>query len=314
MFEFSVCLVCSFKKRRLEDTETHIKCNHDATANIKKIALKPRELERKKHPCKHCGEVFSKLNTLNQHKFRVHDISVGHAAGFVCSVCNVQCANKPGLRAHQRTHLEKKFSCSLCRKSFLGLNLLKDHVAKGVCRVENRTCQVCGKVFSDRTRRDIHMKIHTQEKSFKCDLCDKSFTQKRSLKEHSLIHDTERRFQCEICNKKFVQKNHLKYHLTSQHSSSFPEESKHSCELCAKSFPFLHQLKRHQRIHGTTRGSKSCLQCAVCSNWFSSPTILRLHMEHCQAGTEETRSSVDMLVSSVDDERFNDALEITYSQ
>ena len=219
---------------------------HDSNASIKKIALKARE-QIKEYPCDLCDSKFIKPNLLNQHKVQEHNLEV--EGEIMCKICNIKCANKPGLRAHERTHMDKKFSCSVCKKSFLILNLLRDHVEKGICKLENRTCEICEKVFIDRVRKDLHMKIHTNDKSYKCNICGKCFTQKRTLKEHNLTHDTIRHFECNICGKKFVQKNHLKYHISSQHPGSFPELCKHRCDMCSKAFPFSFQLKRHQRSH-----------------------------------------------------------------
>jgi len=301
------CSGCPFKKRKLEEVEQHIKNKHKALAEpastsittttssatpskvttngatVKRIALKPREpTGRLEHRCDVCDKLFAKLSQLNQHRFRVHNIE--YVTEFACKYCGIHCANKPGLRAHERTHLERKFSCNACSKSFLLLSLLREHVERGVCNLENRTCQVCGKLFVDRMRRDIHYKIHRQEKSFRCSVCNKSFIQKRSLKEHSLTHESVRRFECTLCTKKFVQNNHLKYHLSSQHPGEFPSETKHACDLCTKAFPYLYQLKRHQRVHGPgARGgsSGSALQCGVCSNWFSTPALLQGHQKTC---------------------------------
>lgn len=219
---------------------------HDFNASVKKIALKPR-VQSKEYNCDLCNEKFTKTSLLNQHKSREHNL--GLESEITCQYCSIKCANKPGLRAHERTHLDKKFSCSVCKKSFLILNLLRDHVEKGVCKLENRTCEICSKVFIDKTRKDMHMKIHQNDKPFKCKICNKSFIQKRTLKEHSLTHDTVRHYECDVCGKKFVQKNHLKYHMSSQHPGSVPDLCKHRCDTCTKAFPYLHQLKRHQRSH-----------------------------------------------------------------
>jgi len=78
------CSACSFKKRRLEETEDHIKLFHDSSASIKKIALKQKDQSKKQHQCEHCNQVFLKLSVLNQHKFRVHNIALG--SEFTCQI------------------------------------------------------------------------------------------------------------------------------------------------------------------------------------------------------------------------------------
>ena len=143
---------------------------------------------------------------------------------FGCDQCGIKCANLPGLKAHQRGHIEKMFLCGSCNKSFLVLAHLKEHVERGSCLLENRKCKLCHKVYSDRIRLELHMRVHNNLKPFPCTVCEKAFTQKRSLKEHLLTHDTVRHYECRHCEKKFVQKNHLKYHLASQHAETTASE------------------------------------------------------------------------------------------
>lgn len=284
------CTGCKFRKRRLATVELHVQEAHPDTPGllVRKIALKCRQIEEPNFSCKIChGISFKKKTLLNQHNLRVHNLQVD-TAEFVCPQCGIRCANLPGLKAHQRGHLAKRYLCGSCSKSFLGLNQLKDHVDKGACLLENRQCGVCYKVYSDKVRLELHMRTHTNVKPFPCTICEKSFTQKRSLKEHLLTHDTVRHFECTHCLKKFVQKNHLKYHLASQHKDLVGGElgQRHQCLVCSKVFPFPYQLKKHSMIHGPSSitsawGLQSRLQCVQCSGWFSSPTLLQLHVQTC---------------------------------
>jgi uncharacterized Zn-finger protein len=165
--------------------EAHIRENHaDTSASIKRIALKPKEPKFRIHVCETCNDVFKKRALLIQHLWHVHGLE--QASDFVCGQCDIKCASLSGLRAHERAHLEKKFSCGSCNKSFLLLSLLKDHLERKSCAVETRTCHLCNKIFSDRIRKEIHLKTHYKDKAFVCNICGKGFIQKRSLKEHQL--------------------------------------------------------------------------------------------------------------------------------
>lgn len=295
------------KKRREADIIKHINEQHDSKGLVKKIALKPREPGNYEYKCEVCEDTFSKPSLLNKHRFRVHNL--GLSTEYSCIFCSIKCASKPGLRAHERTHMTKQFSCVLCSKSFVHENLLRDHVEKGVCKLQNRTCDVCSKTFCDKVRKDQHMKIHNKVRAFSCQKCGKSFVQKRSLKEHLLTHEKTRRYACKLCEKRFVQPNHLKYHVTSQHPSAFPEFAKHVCNFCSKAFAFLHQLKRHTKIHcvNNTKGSsgESSLQCEICSNWFSTPVLLRNHLEQCFDIDEEVQDEMGLIPDNemIDDEQ-----------
>jgi uncharacterized Zn-finger protein len=244
------CNGCKFRKRRRSVVEEHVRSCHSEAGKrgIKKIALRSKEIVEQNLSCDICQTSFKKRTLLNQHKLKVHAVSLDTDYG--CGQCGIKCANLPGLKAHQRGHIAKRFLCGSCDKTFLVLTQLKDHVDRGVCLLENRKCKICFKVYSDRIRLELHMRTHTNIKPFPCKICGKAFTQKRSLKEHLLTHDAVRHFECEHCTKKFVQKNHLKYHLASQHSETSSTDVKHQCAVCERVFPFPYQLRKHVSVHG----------------------------------------------------------------
>ena len=216
------CGECKCEKGTLEDLQKHQNEKHcnglGQGLGIKRFPSVMKE----NFSCNLCGAKFKKGTLLNQHKLTVHKLSM--KTDFGCDQCGIKCANLPGLKAHQRGHIEKRFLCGSCNKSFLVLTHLKEHVERGSCLLENRKCKLCHKVYSDRIRLELHMRVHNNLKPFPCTVCEKAFTQKRSLKEHLLTHDTIRHYECRHCEKKFVQKNHLKYHLASQHAETTASE------------------------------------------------------------------------------------------
>jgi len=288
------CTGCKFRKRKMSAVESHVRECHPDIQNlpIKKIALKSKELVEQNFQCSFCNVSFKKRTLLNQHNLRVHEVQLD--SEYACHQCGVRCANLPGLKAHTRAHLTKRFLCGSCNKSFLVLSQLKDHVDKGVCLLENRKCTICNKIFAGKHHLDLHMRLHTNTKPHPCNICEKSFTQKRSLKEHLLTHDTIRHFECQHCHKKFVQKNHLKYHIASQHFEMDTEITKHKCNICGKVFPFPYQLKKHKNVHGnsTAKELHSQFKCQSCSTWFSSPALLKLHLKECNSHSDVSRGNI----------------------
>ena len=216
------CGECKCEQRTLEDLQRHQNEKHSDGLSQGLGIRKLPPIMKQNFSCHLCDAKFKKGTLLNQHKLRVHQ--VGMKTDFGCDQCGIKCANLPGLKAHQRGHIEKRFLCGSCNKSFLVLAHLKEHVERGSCLLENRKCKLCHKVYSDRIRLELHMRVHNNLKPFPCTVCEKAFTQKRSLKEHLLTHDTIRHYECRHCEKKFVQKNHLKYHLASQHAETAASE------------------------------------------------------------------------------------------
>ena len=56
------------------------------------------------------------------------------------------------------------------------------------------------------------MKIHDESKAFKCDVCLKLFCNKTQLKVHYRTHTGEKPYACQMCKRKFSQKHALTRH------------------------------------------------------------------------------------------------------
>ncbi|XDV11542.1 hypothetical protein PO909_000455, partial [Leuciscus waleckii] len=66
-------------------------------------------------------------------------------------------------------------------------NILKKRRAK-----KSFTCTQCGKSYTTKQNRDVHMRVHTGEKPFTCDQCGKSFSYSSHLNVHMRIHTGEK--------------------------------------------------------------------------------------------------------------------------
>lgn len=51
-----------------------------------------------------------------------------------------------------------------------------------------RMCPICGKGFSTKYNRDVHLSVHTGVKPYKCSICSRRFRVKSALTKHKLVH------------------------------------------------------------------------------------------------------------------------------
>uniref|UniRef100_A0A671KCI0 C2H2-type domain-containing protein n=1 Tax=Sinocyclocheilus anshuiensis TaxID=1608454 RepID=A0A671KCI0_9TELE len=72
----------------------------------------------------------------------------------------------------------------------------------------NTECPQCGRVLSNASALENHMRLHTGERPYTCSQCGKAFPSVRGLNRHVKVHAEEKRYQCEECGKSFV------YHFT----------------------------------------------------------------------------------------------------
>nr|XP_057926015.1 zinc finger protein 236-like [Doryrhamphus excisus] len=188
---------------------------------------------------------------------------------FTCSVCAKSFFYKSYLARHVQTHTrEKPFSCSVCGQRFAHKSSLVSHMRTHTGET-TFSCSVCGQGFSVKSRMLSHMRKHTGERPFRCAVCGDAFSCASSLNRHQRTHTGEKPFSCSICGQGFSQKSNLPSHMKT-HTGEKP----FSCSKCGKSFAKKVNMVSHMRTH---TGEKP-FSCSVCDMEFSHKITMLAHM------------------------------------
>lgn len=132
----------------------------------------------------------------------------------------------------------KKYSCNICRKTFVNLASVQQHVGSQHLDINEKPfkCNQCDKRFALWRLLNHHQIIHSSK--YQCKFCGKKCHHSQSLKIHESRHSNsgERPFECNVCHKKFAKKR----------------TSKYQCKICAKNTQSQSHLKIHMRKHSKT--------------------------------------------------------------
>ena len=113
-----------------------------------------------------------------------------------------------------QTATSSAFKCNLCPQSFVSAAKLFMHQHKYHKNGSSLQCPICFKKFNSQANALVHLRAHTQEKSYTCHICPQAFCDSSTLKKHIRTHTGEKPYECHLCDKKFTQSGNLKRHLT----------------------------------------------------------------------------------------------------
>lgn len=154
--------------------------------------------------------------------------------------------------------LHRSTECSECGRVLSNASALENHMRLHTGE-RPYTCSQCGKAFPSVRGLNRHMKVHAEEKRYQCDECGKSFVYHFTLTKHQLIHSGERPFPCKVCGKRFLAKADRSTHMR-MHTGEKP----FSCAQCGKKFKHRVALNMHMQGH---RGEKRYV-CPICEKGF----------------------------------------------
>lgn len=190
----------------------------------------------------------------------------------MCKYCNFS-ASKQAMMKHMRTHMEKRFKCSWCSKTFRSrqawLNHENAHAGK-----KPFDCEHCGMEFTTKGEMVRHIGYkHSKLKPHKCPwpYCSYSAVERARLKRHQVIHTEERPFQCRHCSYAAPLKVHLKRHVSNVHRGEQPYE----CDICHTRFTQQGSMAWHRKKH---TGERPVFKCPHCPSVLGRKYDLRQHI------------------------------------
>ncbi|XP_023337615.1 zinc finger protein 25 isoform X2 [Eurytemora carolleeae] len=209
--------------------------------------------------------------------------------------------NEPGQGLNTTSSVNLNIKINSVEQGNSDSSLICEKQRQDINQLETRfPCTVCGKVLKRRANVDIHMRLHTGDKSYSCDkcacsyftgsalrnhvlskhggikheflctICGKCFKKKANLESHITIHTGEKKYACPHCEKRFrshsVYQNHLRFH---------GGKKEFVCQYCGKAFMQKSHLSRHTATH---TGVKKHI-CPVCFKPFIEPGDVKKHMK-----------------------------------
>lgn len=221
---------------------------------------------------------------INKRRLKLH--LEFHEEKFKCDQCPKVCTRLDLLQTHKLKHNEKKFKCDKCSKAYATDKQLKNHIQAVHEKAFVHICEVCAKVFRNKSICEKHKKVvHSDVKmpSVQCQYCQLWLKHEISLKSHIKRHHENdgKRHICDICGKESPNSLALHNHKKVSHIM----QRIHKCNWCEKAFKDNKTLREHMAAIHTGEYLYSCNYCTKKCN--SSATMAAHRKRDHKAEWEE---------------------------
>ena len=182
-----------------DDSFDNYSDQEDYGENINSAPRTPKNL-----PCKPCDMIFDTYKEFDSHNWEFHKMKP------FCKICGKLFKMRISIIKHKKLHktgkLLQQLYCKICHTGYENFETFDKHNLE-VHQIQP-SCDICGKVFKQRSELWNHKQEHKQEKSLFCDICQIDFNSYTSFDTHNLkIHQLNP--SCEICGKVFSHRSDI---------------------------------------------------------------------------------------------------------
>lgn len=141
---------------------------------------------------------------------------------------------------------ERQYFCSFCGKQFSNSNYRTNHEHQVHIKNQKFICDICGRIYHNKSKIADHLRRHIGSRDFKCDQCDSCFVVRQGLLNHKkFVHNLiPKNVSCPHCDLKFFTQAHLRLHVKNHF-----QDRAYECLICGKSYRHKNSLVEHSREH-----------------------------------------------------------------
>ena len=155
---------------------------------------------KQQHQCNHCDQQFQRIDFLDRHLAKEHDVSKQH----LCLVCGKSFTFEDMLQEHIELHnrtteiSEKDLRCNLCDNTFSRMSSLNRHKKQmHDCDTDETSVHLQSSYFKVASGKEKdekeNKKTPKKDTVIVCQLCGKSFSRADSLKRHTIgVHENSK--------------------------------------------------------------------------------------------------------------------------
>ncbi|XP_063371622.1 zinc finger protein 624-like [Cydia amplana] len=234
--------------------------------------------------CLACGGTYNAKHRFTEHYKHMH-MKLKNKT-FPCKVCGI-----PLLPHRRYAHLETAHghpapTCNICGRKFSAPHLVLRHQRQTHMGERNYKCDICSKMFFNRTHLKKHQITHSDVREYACAVCEslRYLSLLGPNREEALIsnesqfcnvlitREGEKKYACTLCVKQFDIRKSLNAHYKTVHLRLYPTKKTHPCVICKEEV-----IPRNRWRHMEERHGWNAPTCPDCGRKFSYPFQVPVH-------------------------------------